>query len=190
MSFASLVKNIPGIADMDADKETDYIKDFCSIGADILSHERYTEMKGYNHHGEVSCHFHSVFVAYITYKTCCFTDCNTVEATRAALLHDFYLYDWHIVKHDEYHAFYHPKEARKNAEKYFGALTNLQKDMILSHMWPLHLMPPKYKEGMVLTFADKICAQLDFMKFSEKFKPIYARINETIGSFADDKYNN
>lgn len=182
MSFSGLIRNISQIADMDADKEENYIKSFCSLCYDILTHDRYIEMKGYNHHGDISCHFHSVFVAYITYKTCLFTDCNTAEATRAALLHDFYLYDWHIVKHDEYHAFYHPKEARKNAEKYFGELTALQTDMILSHMWPLHLMPPRYKEGMILTVADKICAQLDFLKFSEKFRHIYERIDETIRS--------
>ena len=186
MSFINFVTDIPDIMNLDISKEKENILNFCKIGEDILSHPRYIEMKGYNHHGTVSCHYHSVFVAYMTYKACCHSDCNTVEATRAALLHDFYLYDWHIVKHDEYHAFYHPKEARKNAEKYFGRLTDLQTDMILAHMWPMHLMPPKSKEGMILTAADKICASCDFIKLSEKFKPIYDRIDEVTLS---DAYN-
>lgn len=180
MSFTNLIANLPQVADMDISKEESFIEDFCSITGDILSHPRYIEMRGYNHHRSVSCHFHSVFVAYITFKACCYTDCNTVEATRAALLHDFYLYDWHHTKHDEHHAWYHPKAARINAEKYFGKLTDLQTDMILSHMWPLHPMPPKSKEGLILTTADKICANLDFISISNKFMSIYNRIDEVV----------
>ena len=183
MSFRSLITGIPDIAEMDAIKERENILDFCDIGRDILTHPRYEEMKGYNHHGEISCHYHTLFVSYVTYKACTHTDCNTVEATRAAMLHDFYLYDWHIVKHDEYHAYYHPKEALKNAEHYFGKLTDLQEDMILAHMWPMHLMPPKSKEGMILTAADKICASLDFIGLSKKFMPIYEQINEVVSGY-------
>ena len=186
MSFKSLISGIPDIKDMDVNKEKENILEFCEIGRDILTHPRYEEMKEYNHHGDVSCHFHTLFVAYITYKTCLHTDCNTVEATRAAMLHDFYLYNWHIVKHDELHAFYHPKEALKNAEHYFGRLSDLQRDMILAHMWPMHLTPPRSAEGMILTAADKICASFDFMKVSEKFIPIYNKINEVVSGYENN----
>ena len=30
--------------------------------------------------------------------------------------------------------------------------------MILRHMWPLTIVPPAYKEGYVLLFADKFCS--------------------------------
>ena len=150
MSFRSLITGIPDIAEMDAIKERENILDFCDIGRDILTHPRYEEMKGYNHHGEISCHYHTLFVSYVTYKACTHTDCNTVEATRAAMLHDFYLYDWHFREGRPYekgwHAFKHPVVALQNAEKYFE-LNDLQRDIILHHMWPFFLSRPKTKEG-------------------------------------------
>lgn len=178
MSSLSLISALPQITNFELNNEEIFIKGFCETVGDILTHPRFNEMREYHHHKEIDCHFHSVFVAYLTYKICRFTSCNTEEATRAAILHDFYLYDWHITKHDELHAWYHPKQAKINAEKYFGSLTPKQEDMILAHMWPLHLMPPRSKEGMVLTMADKICTNLDLMKLSEKFLPIYHEIDK------------
>ena len=37
--------------------------------------------------------------------------------------------------------------------------------MILRHMWPVTIVPPKYKEGFVLTLADKWCATKEIVTF-------------------------
>jgi uncharacterized protein len=187
MSELKIISNITELVDFDVEKEQKWIDGYCSVVWDLLSHEKVKEMKQYHHHKDVTCHFHSVFVSYLTYKTCTMLNYNTDEATRAALLHDFYLYDWHITKHEEWHALYHPKVAKINAEKYFGNLTEMQSDMILSHMWPLHYAPPKSKEGMILTLADKVCANSDLMGLSVKFLPIYNAINSETEKY---EYNN
>lgn len=35
--------------------------------------------------------------------------------------------------------------------------------MIIKHMWPITIKPPKYKEGFVLTIADKVCASKEIL---------------------------
>ena len=35
--------------------------------------------------------------------------------------------------------------------------TDLQKDIIAKHMFPVTLIPPKTKEGFLLTIVDKYC---------------------------------
>ena len=73
-----------------------------------------------------------------------------------------YLYNRHIQKLDQSHTIYHPKEAWKNAKK-IAELNEIEEDAILKHMWPLCRGIPKYKETIVVTFADKYCATAEFI---------------------------
>lgn len=77
---------------------------------------------------------------------------------RGALLHDYFLYDWHT-KHEGHslHGFFHPGRALKNAERDFS-LSPTERNMIKTHMFPLTLPPPKCKESWILVVADKVCA--------------------------------
>ena len=52
---------------------------------------------------------------------------------------------------------FHPRTALENAEKYFS-LTERERNLILRHMWPLTPLPPKYREGYVVIYADKLCS--------------------------------
>ena len=99
---------------------------------------------------------------------------------RAALLHDFYLYEWYTEKHEEYHIYYHPKESVKNIEKHFAPLTPMQKNMVLSHMFPTSKVMPKYLGSWILTLCDKHCATADYFKISRRFIPVYNEINRRI----------
>ena len=74
------------------------------------------------------------------------------------------LYDWR--KDDgwhKWHAFKHGKFALKNAIKEFN-LTDQEKDMIKKHMWPVTIIPPRTKEGFLLTFIDKYCALMEMVR--------------------------
>ena len=82
------------------------------------------------------------------------------EAEVAGLLHDLFLYDWHTHAREtgnHFHGFTHPRIAAHNAEKYFN-ISREEKKMIARHMWPLTPIPPMSREGMVLTYADKVCS--------------------------------
>ena len=83
---------------------------------------------------------------------------------RGALLHDYFLYDWHIPdKNHRLHGFIHAKKALLNASRDFK-LNDIEKNMIYTHMFPMNLRIPKYKESIILCIADKIVAIKETIK--------------------------
>ena len=58
----------------------------------------------------------------------------------------------------------HPLYACQNAMLYF-AIDDMQQNMIKSHMFPIFLERPKYKESFVLTIADKIVATHEMYRY-------------------------
>ena len=130
------------------------------VGADILNSNGMALEKGFIQHGNVSVYEHSLSVAvmclrikkYLPFKV------NTHSLVRGALLHDYFLYDWHVAdKSHKWHGFRHARSSWKNARRDF-ALNAVEENMILSHMFPLNLSVPKYRESVILCIADKICA--------------------------------
>ncbi|MBQ9157244.1 MAG: HD domain-containing protein [Eubacterium sp.] len=118
------------------------------------------EEKNYMQHGSISVYAHSVNVActclMISRKLPLAMDERSL--VRGALLHDYFLYDWHDPDPSHrLHGFYHPGKALNNALKDFQ-LNDIEKDMIVKHMFPLTLVPPKYRESILICIADKLCA--------------------------------
>lgn len=166
---------------MELGKELKNIDEYINLTNDLLSDELVESMKNYRHHQDTNTHFHSVYVSYTVMKMCnALNVINTREIVRASLLHDFYLYQWYTEKHDEYHIWYHPKEAVKNIEEHFGKLTEVQKNMILSHMFPTCVEFPKSKGAWLLTLADKKCATEDYITHSVRFKDVYEEIDRRV----------
>ena len=117
--------------------------------------EEFDKLKDINHHG-ITRYDHSIRVAYYTYFVTKFLGFNYEEATVAALLHDFFTDE----VENELGIFKlrrHPKHALNNASKYFY-LTELQKDIISTHMFPITFTPPKYLESWVVDIVDDISA--------------------------------
>ena len=80
-----------------------------------------------------------------------------------AILHDFYYKPWQDSKEKrsffKQHGFVHAKEALENSRKHFPRLINDRvENIILRHMFPLNITPPKYKETWVVTLMDKKCS--------------------------------
>lgn len=143
---------------------------YSSCIGNIVAHEKVLEMSKYISHSSINCLDHSVFVSYYSFLVCKRLGYDYISAARGALLHDFYLYDWHIKgTRTGLHGFTHPKVALYNANRYFD-LTGLEKDIILKHMWPLTLKLPKYKESFIVAFIDKICATLEIFRFVDNKK--------------------
>ena len=74
-----------------------------------------------------------------------------------ALLHDYFLYDWHDGKGRHFHGFTHPGCAKRNAEMDY-TLSPRVKNIIARHMFPLTPVPPTCTEAWIVCIADKICA--------------------------------
>ena len=137
----------------------DNYNEFENIISDITSNETVQKMKNFRQHYETSCFDHCYMVAYYCYIVCKKFNLDYKSATRAAMLHDLFLYDWRVRQPDRkgLHAFTHGKTACKNACELFD-LNEKEKDMIIKHMWPVTVAFPKSLEGFILTFVDKYCA--------------------------------
>ena len=80
---------------------------------------------------------------------------------RGALLHDYFLYDWHEKNAGHrFHGFTHPGTALKNAQEDFR-LTPVEQNIIARHMFPLCPIPPRCREAWLVCVADKYCALLE-----------------------------
>ena len=142
-------------------------KEFINIIHDLIENNTVQKMKDYKQHYETTCFDHCLIASYYCYKICKKIGLDYISCSRAAMLHDLFLYDWRLPKKDRVekgmHAFTHGLRALNNANKTFE-LNEIEKDMILHHMWPVTIIPPKTKEGFLLTLIDKYCAMIEIKK--------------------------
>lgn len=135
---------------------------FIQTARKILSHPKVQQMKNFTQHGDVSCYTHCIMVAIYGYK---FAQKMQIEIdvealVTGALLHDFFLYDWHekAFTPDGLHGFSHPITAERNARQTFN-LTQKELGIISAHMWPLTFTKlPTSKESWLICMADKYCS--------------------------------
>jgi len=145
------------------------INDFLYYAQEVLDNESVQSMSNFRQHNNTDCLQHSLNVAFQCYKWYCKYDLNiNIDNTiRGALLHDFFLYDWHVKNgHHGLHAFSHPKIALKNANQIFK-LSAMEKDIIAKHMFPLTISLPAYKESWLVILADKYIASLELLKIKK-----------------------
>lgn len=134
-------------------------------GADILKSDNFRSTRKYIQHGSIAVHRHCLDVAQqsIAINRKLGIHCQERDLIRGALLHDYFLYDWHNKERENYqflHGFYHPGIALKNAQKEYQ-LTPREADIIAKHMWPLTVVPPLCREAWVVSAADKYCSLLE-----------------------------
>ena len=143
-------------------------QEFYSLAEEIITHPSFLEQRSFHHHTS-TLFDHAIHVAYTAYKVAKKLKLDTRSVVRGALLHDFFLYDWHIegkrIKKRllKKHGFTHAKIAYKNASQHF-TLNPKERDIILKHMFPLNLKPPRYKESWIVNLVDS------YITFKEYFK--------------------
>ncbi len=129
-----------------------------NIIEDYLKDEYVQQLKNIPHHDSNRLD-HSLKVSYLAYKLCKKWNLNYESAAKAGLLHDFYfnrIEECNNFK-DKVKLFAneHPEDAVKNASVRWE-LTPLEKNIILSHMWPTSFHMPRYKESFIVSFSDKV----------------------------------
>lgn len=119
------------------------------------------DMKTNIQHGSTNCVLHSVAVTHFSLIVAAklHLNVNYMDIATGALLHDYFLYDWHDKsKCHKWHGYKHPFIALNNATKKWN-LNDVEKDIITTHMFPLTLSKmPKYKESALVCIMDKLCA--------------------------------
>ncbi len=136
--------------------------------SDILQSGNFKSTRNYIQHGSIPVHTHCIDVAGKSIAISRFLGirCSERELVRGALLHDYFLYDWHDKNRENYqmlHGFYHPGIALRNADREYD-LTLREKDIIKKHMWPLTVVPPLCREAWIVTTADKYCSILETLR--------------------------
>lgn len=147
-------------------------------GEDILSSENIEQEKLSRQHGTTSVLEHSFNVACMSLLISYMLKIKTNERAmvRGALLHDYFLYDWHIKGEcARYHGFTHAKTALINAKRDF-CLDAVEENIIERHMFPLNIVPPKYKESIIVCVADKICALAETLRVRAMIVDIYKNL--------------
>lgn len=149
---------------------------------DILSSQNFSKTKEHVQHGNVTVNDHVMDVARYSLMLSekLHIHCNRREMIRGALLHDYFLYDWHkpdTVNSHKLHGFYHPGTALRNASREYQ-LTRREKDIIKRHMWPLTLVPPKYRESWIVTAADKWCSLLETLRLHKRHGAVIEKLRK------------
>lgn len=133
--------------------------------SDILSSSNFRSTKKHIQHGNMTVNNHCMNVAKysLAISRKLRIRCSERELIRGALLHDYFLYDWHSPEHVpiyKLHGLFHPEKAYRNAAKEYR-LTPREADIIKKHMWPLTVVPPMCREAWIVTAADKWCSMLE-----------------------------
>lgn len=148
---------------------------FFEIVQEILKEPRYRKTKQFIQHGGTSVYRHSLAVAYFS---CYLAEILHLrvrkrELVRGALLHDYFLYDWHEKSSDHrLHGFTHPARALRNAAEDYK-LTPVEMDIIQKHMFPLTVVPPMHRESYLVCLADKICSTYETFHRKRMNWPLY-----------------
>lgn len=157
-------------------------KDLFTRGKGIILSPEAQVMKEFIQHGETTVFEHclavakySLLIAY-SLERIFKIDIDKDSLVRGALLHDYFLYDWHIKGQARgLHGFTHPKVAMENADRDFE-LNDIEKDIIAKHMFPLTPLLPSHRESFIVSLADKWCALAETFRIDVSSYIIY-RVN-------------
>ena len=139
--------------------------------AELEREGKLRQERNYMQHGTTSVYEHSIKVAYISLYAVerMHLRVDRRSLVRGALLHDYFLYDWHENdKSHRLHGFFHAGAVLRNAVRDYE-LNRVERNIIARHMFPF---PPHYKEAWIVCMADKFCAG------SETMQPLFRRFRE------------
>lgn len=168
-------------------KITEYrlAKELFTRGKSIILSSEAQEMKKFTQHGKTSVFDHCIAVAKFSLLIAHFLEhtlninVDKDSLVRGALLHDYFLYDWHIKKEGKgLHGFTHPRTAMKNADRDFE-LNDIERDIIVKHMFPLTPILPSFRESFIVSIADKWCATAEIFRIDVSSYLIF-RVNFNI----------
>ena len=141
---------------------------FAEISNSIIEKDKYQSLKNDSHHG-LTRYIHSLRVAKGTYFVTKLLRLDYISATRGALLHDYFNECEYLNKKGLEKPKIHPFLALNNANFEYK-LNLLEKNIIISHMYPIGLIKPNYLESWIVSIVDKVVAIYEYCnnKFKDK----------------------
>ena len=141
---------------------------FNEICNNITNSYKYQSLKNDYHHG-LNRYIHIMHVARGTYIISKIFGLDYISATRGALLHDYFNEGEYldIVGLDKPRI--HPFLALNNSLKEHD-LNIIERNIIISHMYPIGLIRPLFFESWIVTCIDKIVATYEYINYKFKDK--------------------
>lgn len=136
--------------------------EYYDIYKEFYKVNEYRKMKNIIHHGDNRLS-HINRVGKFTYYLSKFLKYDYITCTRGALMHDFFLKE-EFVKKDLKDLKTHPSTAYNNSKKYFK-VNDIEKDIIINHMYPITKTKPKYKESVLVSICDKLVSIYEVLRF-------------------------
>lgn len=143
-------------------------KIYYNIYSEFYDINKYRELKSMIHHGTNRLE-HINRVAKMSFYLSKYLRLDYVSCTRGAMMHDFFTnndLDRNEIKYKKF-LNKHPNIALDNSMKYFD-VNDIEKDIILTHMFPVVKGKPNYKESKVVCLSDKVVSIYEFFKFRFK----------------------
>ena len=140
-------------------QDTDIAVEYYREVEDLLFSPEVLRLAGCQQHMDFNRLQHSVNVSYYSFLLCRRLRLNARAAARGGLLHDLFYYDWRKSGTGHRHVSLHPQVALENAEN-LAELTDVERDIIAKHMWPLSGVP-QYRESFIVSVVDKLCAVME-----------------------------
>jgi len=131
--------------------------------AELIRLPEVRALRAFAQHGRTNRLRHSLRVSYYSYRVARALGWDCRAAARGGLLHDLFLYEWRDTELTALqHARQHPRSALENAQR-LCALTPVERDIILKHMWPFPAKFPRYREAYIVAVMDTLCAAAEMM---------------------------
>ncbi len=145
--------------------------EYISCVEDLVFHPLIQSMGGFRHHQKTSCLDHSLSVSYTSYLLCKALGWDYRSAARGGLMHDLFLYDYRTTTLEEgRHGVVHPRIALDNASA-ITDVNDVERDIILKHMYPRTWQRPSFKESFLVCLVDKYWAVKEFLGLSGLTRP-------------------
>ena len=140
-------------------------KIYYDIYSEFYSVNKFRELKSIIHHGNNRLD-HINRVAKMSFLMSKYLHLDYVSCTRGAIMHDFFTVDDIKRNKKDYRKYLkeHPDIAYNNSNLYFD-VNEVEKDIILTHMFPIGKSRPHYKESKIVCFCDKIISIYEFFRY-------------------------
>lgn len=153
--------------------------EFFEAVGDLYYSPQVQSLRQYEQHFDIDRLQHVTSVAYLSYIIAKKLGWDYRIIARGSLLHDLNYYDWRDGTGEWHrpHGIKHPIFSAYNAIELNKEITDIEIEMIKCHMFPLTLRLPKHKEGYVLIFSDKYCANREVLySFSKTYKKKFDKL--------------
>lgn len=150
--------DIPCGSDKEEQLYTEIVKHY------INDHE-WLKLMTFVHHKNTTRLMHCMHVSYLCFLQAYRKQWDFESAAIGGLLHDFCLFDKgdYTIKHyRDIWCFYHPQQALQAAERKYK-LSDVTRDIIATHMFPMAFAFPKHRETWLIAYWDKYCAVREVM---------------------------